>query len=353
MMTGEPGAEAVRRSAELDQSAWAALTGPEDFYLSLPWLRAAEVTAEGAPCVHVEARDGSGALVAGSAAYLLDATSPFVFCRPDMVLSPDAVPGRTPADLMPTLSAGGRNPSHSRVMTAPDLADRGPGLAAVLRSLEAEAAHLGAASVSFLYVDEDDPDLRVALLTRGYLEAASGGAAVLALPGTGPADYEVGLSAARRGAVRRDHRKVASSAIMVDIVPLTSDRVPRMLELEANLYRRYGTPYVPERMGALYTALALGPAGPAQLSLGSLDGEMVGFALWFRQSEIIHARCVGFDYERIAGLPLYFELLYHRLIEAAYAGGVREIRYSSGSLATKASRGCDIRTEYAYVLPLG
>jgi uncharacterized protein len=345
------------RIHDLDLEEWDDLLRDEDFYLSSTWLRAAEETADGEPCLYVTVRDAAGdRLVGATVGYLLDETSPFVFCRPDVVvLGAPGNSGLSTMSLLPGLSVGGRNPSHSRIAVAPDGQsgfDPHAVLDVALGGLRDGAAELGARSVSLLYVDEGQKALRTALSRFGYQEFLGDEAAVLDLPGRDFADYEHRLSRSRRDAVRRERRKVLAGGVSLETRPLVAELVPTLLGLEAQLYAKYGTPYSPDRMTRLYTALAMTQRGQARVAVATLAGVIIGFALFFRQGQIMHARSVGFDYEAVEKMPVYFETLYYHLIEYAYQHGVRQIRYSTGLSDIKASRGCRRVSQYANVLPL-
>ncbi|MFC7760326.1 GNAT family N-acetyltransferase [Catellatospora bangladeshensis] len=85
---------------------------------------------------------------------------------------------------------------------------------------------------------------------------------------------------------------------------------------------------------------------------GPRRGEVRGFALILRHHDTWYARQTGYDYayQQRTGAPLYFELLYYRLVEEAAAAGVRAIHYGLGSADTKRSRGCTSSEQRCHLL---
>lgn len=95
---------------------------------------------------------------------------------------------------------------------------------------------------------------------------------------------------------------------------------------------------------------ALRACGPDALAATArLDGEIIGFALIVVHHDRWFAHRAGFDYAAQRGLPLYFELLYYHLVEAAARAGATVIHYGTGSGPAKASRGCLGSRQYAYL----
>jgi hypothetical protein len=82
------------------------------------------------------------------------------------------------------------------------------------------------------------------------------------------------------------------------------------------------------------------------------DGAVRGFCVVLADGDHWYVRHAGFDYEylRPRNLPLYFELLYYRLLDEAAARGVRRIHYGLGSSPAKTLRGCATTAQFAAVL---
>lgn len=54
----------------------------------------------------------------------------------------------------------------------------------------------------------------------------------------------------------------------------------------------------------------------------------------------VYALFPGFDYEQIAGLPVYFELAYYHLVEHAATHGYHAVEYGPAADEAKNLRGC-------------
>ncbi len=118
------------------------------------------------------------------------------------------------------------------------------------------------------------------------------------------------------------------------------------------LLARYGTPWPAARSAAALRE-TLAAFGTDAFVVTARDAACIrGFALVLRHQDRWYARQAGFDYEFKGNLPLYFEVVFYRLIELAAAAGVRVIHYGLGSRDAKQSRGCLSCAQYCFVLPL-
>lgn len=386
--------EEVGRAADLPAS-WAGTAGAGELFLSPAWLALVERTAD-VPIRYLLARR-SGAVVAAVPTALLDHTAPWPHGRPDTLLADSAAAGRPgaaellaalhaelptevaagvpagqaaalpaglPGDtaarlglsLLPSLVCGGRHLGRTRILHPDGVSPAD--LGALIAGAEALAVRQGARSVCFLFVDEREVPLRQVLAGRGYRSHESAGYCWLPLPAGGFDGYLGGLSAHRRQRVRADRRRVAAAGVQLSVQPLTADLLPRLAELETELFARYGMAgWQPARSHRFLAEVLAGFGADAMVSLARADGDVRGFGLLLRRGRAWHAHRAGFDYrfQSRRKLPLYYEVLYHRPIEHAAAGTppAEEIHYGIGSVEAKRSRGCRVSRQYAYLRPLG
>lgn len=374
----------LERAAQVP-AAWDELTGPGDCYLSTRWLRVAEATAGVTMryLPHYRGDQLDGAL----ATALAMPNSPWLFGRTDAVLEfaarnglpgaaeclasltdGRAVPrtieevtraltdehGAAPATdlLMPSLLCGGRHVSISRALTRDEGDTRHAVISDLVARAESVASELGARSVAFLYVDEHDTQLRRALDERGYLSCASGSHTILFLPDGGFEAYKAMLPRKRRQSIAQERRKLAAAGFEVRTEPLTDDLIESLAALESQLFAKHGGSWSPEQSASVLSAIKRELGSDALVFVGRLDGELCGFTLVLRHRDHWFPHRTGFDYSRIGNLPVYFELAYNSLIEAAAAAGARAVHHGMGVLRTKELRGFTAGNSYLFIKPL-
>ncbi|MER7670434.1 GNAT family N-acetyltransferase [Kitasatospora sp. NPDC096128] len=353
-----PGVCSVASAAELPRADWDGLTGADDLFLSTRWLDVVERTA-GVPMRYLWV-ERDGALVAGLATALATRDAPWLLGRTDAVLRraaasdfPDAadlLAEVQDADaLLPSLLAGGRQLGNTRVLHGPH--SRPEDLAALVGAAETLAREAGAASLAFLFVADRDRPLADLLARRGYTSFTSGRYATLTVPPTGFEGYLAAFSGRRRS-IKAERRRIGAAGVTVAAEPLSTDVLPRLAELEAELIAKYGIPWSADRSLNLIGRTAERFGDDAFAVLARAEGEIRGFSLVLRHHGAWYARHSGFDYafQRRTGTALYFEVGYYRLIEEAAAAGVGTIHYGFGSDATKASRGCAIADQRCHLL---
>jgi predicted N-acyltransferase len=123
-----------------------------------------------------------------------------------------------------------------------------------------------------------------------------------------------------------------------------------LAELECQLFAKYGMSHwradLSERvLRRIHTVLG----EDAFVSLARADGEICGFALILRFRNAWFAHRAGFDYSYQQKLPLYYETVFYRLVEAAGNEGIETIHYGAGSTEAKLSRGCLSATQRCYL----
>jgi uncharacterized protein len=355
------GVHATEHAAHLPRAGWDALTGPSDVYLTCRWLDVVESTA-GVPMTYLWVeRDGRP--VAALATALATDAVPWALGRPDVVLrnsrdaglagAADLLAGLgadPTARLMPTLLAGGRHVGGTRLLHGPEATAED--LTRLVTAAETLARAGDAATVCFLYLDERESALAAVLGARGYRACTTGRFASLRVPDGGYPQYQAALPRKRRVSVAAERRRIAEQGVQISLEPLDPACFPRFAELESMLLAKYGIDLRPHQLLPLLHQTRDCFGTDALAAVARAEGDVRGFGLILRHGDAWTARQTGYDYayQRRTRTPLYFELLYYRLVEEAAAAGIRWIHYGLGSTETKASRGCTATEQRAHLL---
>jgi predicted N-acyltransferase len=122
------------------------------------------------------------------------------------------------------------------------------------------------------------------------------------------------------------------------------------------LLTKYGNPADASRSAALFAGIGEIMGDDALVSLAWLDGRIIGFGLVLRSSvrgeQQWFGHRAGFDYARQGQLPLYYEVLYYRVLEAAAAAGASVLHAGIGSTDAKLARGCLASEQRSFLLRL-
>jgi predicted N-acyltransferase len=346
-------------AADLPAAQWSRLLGPHDFFLSPAWLRVIEASA-GVPMRYLLLHCGGDPIAALSTA-LADGDVSWALGRPDAVLARCEREGRPGAaavramlpnadldTLLPSLVCGGRHLGRNRVLTV-DAADVRV-LDTMVTAAEKLAADFGAASTAYLYVDQTDRALRSVLDERGYVSFESGEVSALAVPPDGFEGYLHKLTGHRRRRVLAERRACAAAGIETRIEPLAAALIPRLAELETQLYHKYGARHWrPQHSERALSTILDEFAGAALVSVARAAGAVRGFGLIlpFEGSWLVHRS--GFDYGYQGRLPLYFETLFYHPLDAAAAMRIGMLQFGTGSADTKRSRGCHVSAQRGYL----
>jgi uncharacterized protein len=358
--------EILRAASELGPCGWDDhLVGSSDFYLSSAWLGLLEAISP-VPPFYLIARDGHGRAVAGLAAPLLGRdTPPWDFYRVDRVLRrlaamPDrdargiaVVWGREPAMLMPSLLLGGRHTSHSRLLLAPGLPATAQQEAtdALLDGAGKLGRDLGARSLAFMFVDEDDR-LRGDLERRGYLAFLHAKTGVMDIDFAAFEEYLGRFSPHRRRRIGKELRSFAAAGVVFSQHPL-GEVIEQITPLGMALESRYGVDGDTVAAAQKSLQIVSEAFGERAVALtAEHDGEIRGYVLAIRWNDVLILRSAGFDYEFKGRLPLYYGVVFYNVVDYALASGVRQVLYSIESTEAKKSRGCRIIDEYGMVIGL-
>jgi phosphoserine aminotransferase len=74
--------------------------------------------------------------------------------------------------------------------------------------------------------------------------------------------------------------------------------------------------------------------------LARKDGEILGCLVSSTFDGRVYAMFSGFEYERIAGVPIYFALVYYHMVQFACEVGARSIEFGAAADEAKKLRGC-------------
>ena len=371
----------VGQAAQLP-AEWSGLVQRGDLHQSTRYLRMVEGTS-GVPMrylTHYREDELDGAL----ATALVLPSSPWLYCRPDTVLEFSArngLPGaaeclasmtdgravpRTieeattavaqedtsaPATelLMPGLVCGGRQFNRTQVLTRVD-SDNAPAvIAALVARAEGVAAELGARSIAFLYVDGHDTELQRLLGERGYVSCVSANYALLHLPDGGFDAYKAMLAKRQRQSISAERRKLDAAGIRVGIEPLTDDILGSLAGLEEQLFAKHGGSWTAQQSMTAMRAIMQEIGSDAFVFTARMDGTLYGFTLALQQQDHWFVHRSGFDYALVGNLPVYFDVAYNSVIEAAVTAGVRVVHYGAGALRAKQLRGCTVETFLTFI----
>jgi uncharacterized protein len=148
---------------------------------------------------------------------------------------------------------------------------------------------------------------------------------------------------------------VQEAGVRVRSLPLRDAPLERLGVLDANLLAKYGNPASPEGSTRSLKLLAEGLGDDALCVLAELADEVVGFGVVVRSRargrEQWFGHRAGFDYDAQGDLPLYYEVLYYRVMELAAEEGVPVLNAGVGSAHAKQARGCLSSPQRSYLLP--
>jgi predicted N-acyltransferase len=343
--------EWLRTIDDLRERDWDALTEDTDLFRCCDWLEltaASDPEMAAAPQYLMVLGDDSRPL-AGTPVYVQTADAmPDPMVRVDLVQRQVLSPGRDwAADLMPGLVLGGWVPFDNRVLLGVG-ASRPVALAMALDELEDFARRSDAASMSFLYVDDSNADLRQELSRRGFVSATAPARGVINVSWDDFEGYLASLSQNRRSAARGDQRKLAEAGVSFEMVELTAADVPVFARLAYATGSRHEPETVEAEMARWFGALQRSDV-PVMILRATLAGTLCGFTILVEWRGVLYSQHCGIDYELKKTLPVYFSLAFYEPIRYALRRGIRRIECSIGSDAVKSSRGCDILPSWTYV----
>jgi uncharacterized protein len=159
-------------------------------------------------------------------------------------------------------------------------------------------------------------------------------------------DYLARLPSHRRISIRREEREVAEAGVRCRAEPLTANLAKHLVVLAGQNVARHDGVLDVDAYTQWVAALANNRQAPATAHLAERDGAIVGCVVCSSFSGRIYALFPGFDYEAIAGVPVYFALAYYHLVRHAVQMGLHAIEYGPAADQAKRLRGC-VRYEQA------
>lgn len=337
--------------AELPAHEWDALTVGATIYSSSGFLGVREEELpEGAQAHHLLAYDedasapgGAGEAVAGLEVYS--------FLRPPHVIY-------TPADLLDGLIPQER---HAHLAASPLAIGAGwsefrgqlpgrPGVTAEQRRSAVEAltaqalrraGDAGASVLAYYFMPREEAE--------EVARAHAGDGAVLLFHNVETSlpiglwenfdEYAAWLPSGRRPRARRELRRFREAGRVVRDYKLP-DVVKEMAPMNSALMQKHGhTAFDEERVATVYDRQGrhLGDSSTLLMAQES-DGTNVGFALRYRQRDMLYGRVAGFDYSR-PNIADYFNLVFYHSIAEGEGRSTREIHLGLGTFEAKMVRG--------------
>lgn len=346
--------EWLRTIDDLRQREWDALTEDSDLFRCCDWL---DLTASsnpemGAAPEYLMVLGDDLLPMAGAPVYVQTAEAmPDPLARVDVVqrqvLSRSGARRNWTDDLMPGLVLGGWAPFDSRVLLGGG-ARRSAALAMALDGLEDFANRSGIASMSFLYVDGGNADLRQELSRRGFVSAVAPSRAIMNVGWDDFGGYLSSLSKKRRSTVRADVRILAESGVRFELGEFAAADVPAFARLAYATGSRHEPETVEAEMERWFAALQRSGI-PIMILRATLAGALCGFLILIEWRGVLYTQHCGIDYELKGKLPVYFALVYYEPIHHAIRRGIKRIEFSIGSEAAKRSRGCELLPQWTYV----
>ncbi|MFG3038963.1 GNAT family N-acetyltransferase [Streptomyces sp. NPDC048330] len=338
---------------ELPTTDWDALTDGATIYSTSGFLGVREEELPpGAAGRHLIARDAAGTPVAGAETYTFLSPPHGLYTPADLLtgLVADARLARV-AESPLAIGAGwsefrGQLPGREGV-TAQERTDAVDALTSQALK-DAEAA--GASVLAYYYLPREEA-LEVA-------RAHAGDGAVLlyhdvetVLPVGLWQDvdaYLAWLPSGRRPRARREMRDFRNSGRTVREVALP-DAVDVIAPLNSALMRKHGHAFGEERARAVYDRQGRHLGACSTLLLVEDEGRPIGFALRYRQRDMVYARVAGFDYS-VPNLADYFSLVFYHPIATGTGRTAREIHLGLGTFQAKLARGAQPRPVYTVLV---
>ena len=331
---------------EITTGDWDNLGKPRILFESRDWLSETERSLPGEPLVTVETgAEGLDSLIVWRD---LPAEHPSPYFNIGSLLARlTASPRLAPVGW--TLNCAGME-MHSQMLAAPGVeftpARLREHLTSAVASRETQPIMCG---VNFLPRDPA-PGLPQSMAELGFHEIRGYRHAVLEIPGDSFQDYLAGLTRHRRQNVRRERRLFTRTGQRISIATGPGATGDDLIRLHGINRAKHGGPADEQSLRLFHSAMVR-CAGDDILVIRSHLGEAcVGFAMFLRDGDALHAMCVGFE-DLGDQVGSYFECAYYAAVEWASRNDIREIHYGIGATQAKTERGCQIVDVSTWYLP--
>jgi hypothetical protein len=331
----------VRSARDLPSATLGALA--TSLYNSPSWLRFQEIERAGVASSYLLASARDGRVVAALPMYHVTEETNQNYLLRRVFPAALAVDG-------PQVLLGNRHGNHNALLTRPGLPPR-ERLAAMARLVDAalelvDRKGVGTAWWPFL----DLAGMRALRPLLGDpVPVAMKNECAIRLAGAGFADYLGQLSAKRRTSVRAERARFAAAGYGVRGRRLSAS-VDDVARLGVETVRKHGGTLDVESARRMTSAQAEVLDDASVVLTCTREDRAVGIALVMDHDDTTYLRASGIDYARAGGAAEYFELVFYRPIERAYALGITDVSLGVSAYRAKALRGALLRTRWA--LPL-
>ena len=318
-------ASRVSDPRDLAGVGWDALLDVEDAFQTRAWL---EVQARIGHDISVHVAGPAGRAEAGLVTAWADEQTPWLLARPDALLRrarEEGLPGAatawpgSPDDVLPSLVCGGRHLGRTRPVRRPGAPD------AAVDCRRGRRRTRGGRAGRALACPSPTSTSATSGCVRCWRAAATPGTSAetlcwLDVPSDGWEAYLAAMTQHRRRRVRLERRAVEEAGV-VGPGAGAAGRTPRTARASSTptCWPSTATRPVPEGSTRSLKLLAEGLGDDALCVLAELDDEVVGFGVVVRSRsrgrEHWFGHRAGFDYEAQGDLPLYYEVLYYRVLE--------------------------------------
>ncbi|MEU9828085.1 peptidogalycan biosysnthesis protein [Micromonospora chersina] len=313
---------------EISVEAWDSLGGR--LYDSHAWHCFQEVERPGITSSHLLAYDPSGVLAAALPVYRIrkETHGNYQLHR--------QLPAAGAANVEQVL-LGNRHGYNNHLLARADLT-RDQRITAFRELVAAARERLSGTAVAWWPYLDDESMCLLRPLIAGATPLALKSECLVSLPGTDFDDYLAALPKRRRSAIRADRRRFAQAGYEVS-GRRYRDSVTDVVRLGLQTAQKYGggldlsaaTAMIERQADVLDEVSAILACGRG--------GRVAGFALLMDHQRSSCVRTAGFDYAEAGDAAEYFELVYYRPIERAYALGRTELWLGPSSYQAKVLRG--------------
>ncbi|MFZ5870322.1 MAG: hypothetical protein ACOYXW_07345 [Actinomycetota bacterium] len=246
---------------------------------------------------------------------------------------------------VPILLCGNRRGYDNRLLAAPGRAD---GVSLLWSALRGEADRVECDAAWWPFLDDASATTLSRLSPAGSSWLLDMGA-VFDLVGDTFEDFVGSRSKSQRERIRKDRRLFERSGRTI-CEPAPTSHIREVSELVANVEGRHGKPSEVSRISRLLRD-QLCDVGAAASLIACFDGDdMVACSLNFVSSAELAVRVAGLAASNNGRAREYFETVYYRSIERAYALKRPVVHLGTGALQAKQRRGATLRALWAVPL---
>ena len=343
---------------QINLDEWKEIEGIRTIGLSIEMLRTLAIARPKRciyPMVYKDER-----LIAGTISYFLEkASSPSRWLRLDMLMQ-DAletggskIPDGLDLMVMPTLQVGAHASNDERLLILNNLSreERLEAISTLLVAAEKAAKDDGCKSINLPYVNPEDHDLTNLLFEHGYISFPSLWSCIMDVKWTNFDEYLDSFKSRRRGSIRRERRMVSESDFIIAEEPLTEELAKEFEVLKGNVDAKYhGEGARQPLTDTSYTLVLAQECSDKTFAITARqNGELIGCIIAFIAGDTIISAIWGGDYDALGSIPVYYEIVYYRILEYAMKHGLRRVEIGAAAYQAKLARGFQAMRNDAYV----